>query len=129
MPREFHRSRRVEDAIQRILSEALAGKVRDPRLTGVVVTHVTVTRDLSIARVYYALLSGKAATPEHEAALRSAAGFLRTLLAQELRARTTPEIRFLPDETLARGRALEDLIDSAVRADRGRRPPDEPPAE
>jgi ribosome-binding factor A len=114
MPREFPRSRRVEEAIQRILSEALGGRVRDPRLEGVTVTHVSVSRDISVARVYYTMLSGEqpgAAVPE---ALRSAAGYLRTLVAGELRLRHVPELRFHPDEALARARSIEALIERAV---------------
>lgn len=117
MPREFPRSRRVEEAIQRILSEALGGRVRDPRLSGVTVTHVSVSRDLSIARVYFALLSGEAPGPEVAAALRAAAGYLRTLVAAELRLRQVPELRFQADEALARARSLEALIEGAIAAD------------
>jgi len=119
MPREFPRSRRVEEAIQRILSQALSGKARDPRLGGVIITEVSVSRDLSVAKVYYTLLSGEPANLELGTALGAAAGFLRTLLAQELRVRQVPELRFFPDEALARSRSLEDLIDKAVAADRG----------
>lgn len=118
MPREFPRSRRVEEAIQRILGEALAGKVRDPRLAGITITHVSVSRDLSVARVYYALLSGDPAGPDIATALGSAGGFLRTALARELRVRHVPELRFFPDEALARSRSLEALIERAVASER-----------
>ncbi len=117
MPREFPRSRRLEEAIQRILGEALSGKVRDPRLKGVVVTDVQVSRDLGVARVYYTLLSGEPVTAELDAALQSAAGFLRSGLARELRIRRIPELRFRPDEALKRGRSLEALIERAAAGD------------
>ncbi len=127
MPREFPRSRRLEEAIQRILSETLGGKVRDPRLAGVMVTEVSVSRDLGVARVYYTLLSGDPVTPELEAALSAAAGFLRSTLASELRVRSIPELRFSPDKALARARRLENLIEAAVAGDRHDSPGDEPP--
>jgi ribosome-binding factor A len=116
----------VEEAIQRILSEALAGKVRDPRLSGVTVTDVRVSRDLGVAKVYCSLMSGDPLQPEIAAALRSAAGFLRTALARELRVRQVPELRFFPDEALEKSRSLEALIDQAVA--RERKPDPEPPA-
>lgn len=118
MPREFPRSRRVEEAIQRILSEVLASKARDPRLASVTITEVSVSRDLSVARVYYSLLSGDPISPEIGDALGAASGFLRSRLAGELRVRHVPELRFFPDEALARARSLEQLIDRAVKADR-----------
>ncbi len=119
MPREFPRSRRVEEAIQRSLSEALAGKARDPRLGGVIITDVSVSRDLGIARVYYTLLSGEPLTPEIGDALRTAAGFLRSTVARDLQVRHAPELRFFPDEALARGRSLEELIAKAVSGNSG----------
>lgn len=119
MPREFPRSRRVEEAIQRILSEALAGRVRDPRLEGVTVTHVSVSRDISVARVYFTMLSGQPPGPAVPEALRSAAGYLRTLVASELRLRHVPELRFFEDEALARARSLEALIERAVDGGEG----------
>lgn len=118
MPREFPRSRRIEEAIQRTLSEALAGRTRDPRLAGVTITTVSVSRDLSVARVHFALLTGEPVSDEILAALRAAAGFFRSTVARELRTRTTPELRFFPDEALARGRALESLIGTAVGRDK-----------
>ena len=118
MPREFPRSRRVEEAIQRILSEALSSKARDPRLAGVMVTDVSVSRDLSVGKVFYTLLSGEPASRELGQALHTAAGFLRSALARDLRVRHVPELRFFPDEALARGRVLANLIDKAVAGDR-----------
>lgn len=114
MPREFTRSRRVEEAIQRILGEALAGRVRDPRLSGVVVTDVSVSRDISVARVYYTRLGGVPVDADTATALSAATGFLRSTLAGELRIRQIPELRFVPDEALARGRAMDELIARAV---------------
>lgn len=116
MPREFPRSRRVEEAIQRILSEALAGSIRDPRLAGVTVTQVEVSRDLAVARIYYAVLGGEASAPEIAKGLEAASGFLRSAVARELRVRKVPELRFRPDEALARARSLEALIDRAMGA-------------
>lgn len=118
MPREFSRSRRLEEAIQRVLGELLAGKVRDPRLAGLTVTDVRVSRDLSVAKVYYAVLTPRP-TPsaDIEQALGAAAGFLRSKLAGELRVRRVPELRFLPDEGLLRAREIGDLIERAIRDD------------
>jgi ribosome-binding factor A len=114
MPREFPRSRRLEEAVQRVFGEVLSGKVRDPRLHGVIVTDVRVSRDLSVATIYYAKLSGTPAAPDIGEAFHSAAGFLRSTLARELRVRRVPELRFRPDDTLERGRSVEALIERAV---------------
>ena len=49
MPREYPRSRRIEEQIQRLLSDFLRTQVRDPRVAGVVLTAVRVSRDLGVA--------------------------------------------------------------------------------
>ena len=56
MAREFPRSRRVEEQIQRILSDVVRAEVRDPRLNGVIISTVKVSRDLSVAWIYYSIL-------------------------------------------------------------------------
>jgi ribosome-binding factor A len=68
-----------------------------------------------VADVYYTQLSRE---PEIQAALRAAAGFLRSAVAKALRAKHVPALRFSPDEMAERGRMLEDLIDKAVASDR-----------
>jgi ribosome-binding factor A len=77
----------------------------------VTLTRVDVAPDFSNARVYWSALAvrpraadeGVAADPATQAGLDSAAGFLRSRLAAELRLRRIPELRFLHDPSLAEG--------------------------
>ncbi|MDH4022019.1 MAG: 30S ribosome-binding factor RbfA [Gammaproteobacteria bacterium] len=122
MAREFARSRRVEEQIQRTLSEVIRSQLRDPRVAGVVITDVRASRDLGVAWVQYSLLgTGDRPTAETladvQAGLDRAAGFLRSQLARELSTRTVPDLRFSYDEAGQRGRDLEQLIDEAVAQD------------
>lgn len=122
MAREFTRSRRVEEQIQRSLSELMRSQLRDPRVAGVVITEVRASRDLGVAWIQYSLL-GTDDRPTAEtladvqAGLDRAAGFLRSQLARELATRTVPDLRFSYDEAGQRGRDLEELIDKAVARD------------
>lgn len=122
MAREFARSRRVEEQIQRLLSDVMRSELRDPRVAGVVITEVRASRDLGVAWIHYSLLgTDESLTAEVLADVQSgldrAAGFLRSQLARELATRTVPELRFRYDEAAQRGRDLERLIDSAVARD------------
>ena len=122
MGREFSRSRRVEEQIQRLLSDVMRSELRDPRVAGVVITEVRASRDLGVAWVHYSLLGtdvspGAEVLADVQAGLDRAAGFLRTQLARELATRTVPELRFRYDEAAQRGRDLERLIDTAVGRD------------
>lgn len=126
MGREFQRSRRVEEQIQRLLAEALRLHVRDPRVGDVVITAVQVSRDLAVARVAYVPLSGAAPAQDLQAGLERAAGFLRSYLARELNTRTVPELRFHYDELSEQARRLDALIDQARREDESAREPEGP---
>jgi ribosome-binding factor A len=117
MSRDFPRSRRIEDQIQRILSEVLRTQVRDPRLDGVMITGVDVSRDLGVAWVHFNTLDGKRDRETLEGAFDSALGFLRSQLARQLTVRNVPELRMRYDDTTERGSAMERLIDEAVAKD------------
>lgn len=117
MSRDFPRSRRIEDQIQRSLSEIIRTRVRDPRLHGAVITGVDVSRDLSVAWVYFSSLDGQQDRATLESAFASALGFLRAQLAKQLTVRHVPELRMRYDDTTERSSAMDRLIDEAVAKD------------
>ena len=116
--RDFYRSSRLEEQVQRTLSDVLRSETRDPRLLNVIVTDARVTKDLSVAWVYYSLLDKDVSPEDVNEAFVKAGGFLRTRLAKELTVRRVPELRFEYDDSEIRGAELESLIDSAVAKDR-----------
>lgn len=122
MAREFKRTDRLADEIQRILAHLLQFEVRDPRIGMVNINDVEVSRDLANARVFVTFVD----TREHDdcvsgvEALNKASGFLRSMLAKELDIRITPRLMFKYDQTSVRGQELSQLIDKAVRADQAR---------
>ena len=105
------RPHKVADLIQRELSELLRTEVRDPRVGMVTITSVDVSPDLSHAKVFFTLLD-KNVLSETTQGLQRAAGFLRSQLARRMKLYTTPEIRFVYDESVERGDHLSRLIDS-----------------
>ncbi len=117
MPREFPRSRRVEEQVQRILGEALR-RAHDPRIQQAVVTSVRVSRDLAVAWVYVAPLDPAQPSADLAAGLERATGYLRSAVARELRVRQAPELRFRIDDTSQRAAEMEALIEAARRRDR-----------
>ena len=119
MPRDFPRSRRVEEQIQRILSDLLRANVRDPRLKQAIITDVRVSRDLSVAWIGVSALDPQHSQQELMAAFASAAGFLRSALAGALTVRHVPELRFEYDETLQHAAHMDELIAGAVAREAG----------
>jgi ribosome-binding factor A len=84
--------------------------IKDPRVAAVTVTGVTVTRDLSSARVYFNVANETAERKEAERGLKSAAPFIRRELGQLMRLRFVPQIRFEYDNSIAYGQKIESLL-------------------
>jgi ribosome-binding factor A len=116
MPRDFSRTQRVADQLQRELAGLLRTEVKDPRIGLVTLTGVEVSPDYAHAKVFFTSLD-----TEHlkaiEAGLKRAAGFLRHELGQRVRLHTIPELHFVYDASVERGVRLSRLIDEALDAD------------
>ena len=120
MAKEYSRTQRVADYLQRELAALIQHEVRDPRVGMVSITGVNVSRDLGHAKIYLTVLgrdSGEDASDSIEA-LNKAAGFLRSLLSRDSNMRSVPQLRFYFDSSVGQGRHLEDLIQRAADADR-----------
>jgi ribosome-binding factor A len=120
--REFKRTDRVADQLQKELAVLIQREVKDPRLGMVTVSGVEVSRDLGYADVHVTLLGED--TPErikeNLKVLKQAAGFLRGQVARRIKLRHVPELRFHYDESVVRGQRLSSLIQEAVASDRSR---------
>lgn len=101
----------------RSLSELLRFETKDPRLQGVSLTSVDLSRDLSVARVYFSLLNPDDSPEPALEGLGKAAGFLRAKLGGAIKVRHVPELRFFHDDSAAQSSKISQLIDSALRAD------------
>ncbi len=124
MAREFKRTDRLGDGIQRILAQLIQFEIRDPRVGMVNINAVDVSRDLAHARVFITFVGDKSdeETEESVKVLNNASGFLRSKLAKELDIRTTPRLFFVYDKTSIRGQELSRLIDKAVAQDDSNHP-------
>ena len=120
MAKEYSRTQRVADYLQRELAALIQHEERDPRVGMVSITGVNVSRDLGHAKVYYTALERESSEEAAETteALNRAAGFLRTQLSRDSSMRSVPQLRFYFDASVGQGRHLEDLIRKAAEADR-----------
>ena len=117
MPKDFSRTRRVAEQIQRELATLIQREVKDPRLGMVTVSVVNVSKDLSVAKVYVSVLDESHDIEQTLEVLNHASGFLRHALGQNLVMRIVPHLQFLYDESISRGNALSSLIDDAISTD------------
>jgi ribosome-binding factor A len=120
MPREFSRNQRLGAQVQRTLSELLRLEVKDPSLKGVSLTSVDLSRDLSVARIYFSLLNPSDDPQPVQEGLQRASGFLRRKLGGELDIRHVPELRFVHDDSVAQAFEITRLIDRSTKSDSDR---------
>jgi len=118
MPKDFSRTRRVGEQIQRELAVLIQQEIKDPRLGMVTVSAVEVSRDLSVAKVFVTVFDEQHDIAQSLEALNHAAGFLRHCLGKSMSLRSVPILKFIYDESVSQGNRLSSLIDEAVNTDR-----------
>ena len=106
-----HRLERVEQEIQKEISQMLLQELKDPRLGFVTITRIEVTKDLHLARVYYSAMGDDAKQEKSKKALEAAKGYIRKRLGERLRLRVTPEILFFRDDSIERNLRITKLLD------------------
>jgi len=114
MPKDFSRSLRVADQIQRELADLLQNEIKDPRLNLITLTGVEVSRDYAYAKVFYTALGAQGDNDAIEQGLARASGFLRTHLSKRIKLRQVPQLIFVYDKSVEHGAFLSKLIDEAV---------------
>ncbi|OCQ50564.1 Ribosome-binding factor A [Photorhabdus australis subsp. thailandensis] len=127
MAREFSRTQRVAQEMQKEIAVILQREVKDPRIGMATVSGVEVSRDLAYAKVFVTFLN--VLTEEHDSdvvkngikALGEASGFIRSLLGKSMRLRVVPELTFSYDNSLVEGMRMSNLVTNVVKDDEQRR--------
>ncbi|WP_019215918.1 30S ribosome-binding factor RbfA [Legionella tunisiensis] len=110
MSKDFKRTDRVAEMMQRKLSQIIQQEIKDPRLPAfITISAVKVSADLGHAKVYFTVFNDDA--EQTAAILNAAASYLRSALARSVTLRTVPQLHFVYDESIEYGRRLSRLID------------------
>ncbi|WP_044470923.1 30S ribosome-binding factor RbfA [Mannheimia massilioguelmaensis] len=127
MAREFKRSDRVAQELQKEVAVILQREVKDPRVGMVTVSDVEVSRDLAYAKVFVTFLfnNDEEAITQGMKALEKAAPYIRSLVGKAMRLRIVPELRFEYDQSLVEGMRMSNLVTNVVRHDKERHIDDE----
>lgn len=100
---------RINEEIQRELA-TLIFNVKDPRVRGMIsITAVDTTPDLRYAKVFISVLD-KGDCQQVLKGLKSASGYLRRELGRSLTLRYTPELTFVPDDSIDQGAHILELL-------------------
>ena len=103
---------RINNEVMRELSNIIRTEIKDPRiapLTSVIATEVA--PDLKTCKAYISVFGDEKACNDTIEGLRSAEGYIRSLLARTVNLRNTPEIKFILDKSIEYGVNMSKLID------------------
>ncbi|MBQ6285898.1 MAG: 30S ribosome-binding factor RbfA [Bacilli bacterium] len=102
------KAERAGSEIQKELGNIILFEAKDEDFKNVVITAVDVSNDLSFAKVYFTTIDNREKVL-HD--LNNASGYFRSLLAERLEIRHTPELRFIFDESIEYGQKIEKIIE------------------
>jgi len=109
---------RQNSALRKALGELIAAEIKDPRVGMAAVSEVRLNRDQTVAEVFVSVVGEEEERRATLRGLRKARGFLQGRLADLLRLRRTPDLRFVLDDSLDRGMSVEALLeDLAARGE------------
>ena len=119
MPKDYSRTRRVGEQVQREMAQLVQQEIKDPRLGLVTISAVKLSKDMSHATIFFTVLDGDESAEKHPIEetlkiLEGASGFLRHELAKRMQLRIVPHIHFKYDESISYGNDLSALINKAM---------------
>jgi ribosome-binding factor A len=122
------RRERLAEALREVLSELLLTEIKDPRLSGVVVSAVDLSGDLKLARAYFSVFGDDERVRQAADAFQQARGFLRRESGRRMRLHNPPELEFRRDKGFERADRIQRILDrvAGTRAQDAERPEDTP---
>ena len=112
---------RINKEVMRALADIIRTEIKDPRLDPLTsVMSVEVAPDLKTCKVEVSVLGDEQHKQDTLTALRSASGFIRTLLARKVGLRNTPELIFKLDNSTEYGIEMMAKIDAVMEEQRAK---------
>ncbi len=110
-----YRSNKLNQSILEVLSRMLQVSVKDPRVGFVTINAVEVNRDHSVAQIYWSVLGDDEDRKSSFAGLKKARGYMMSNLTRTLGLRQAPDLRFIYDDTVAKGLELDNVLDQLAQ--------------
>ncbi len=101
--KRYSRIDRVSKLLKIEISKIIREDVKDPRVEGIVITEVIVTKDLRQGKVFFSLYGTKEEKEEALEGLKGATYIVQEELGKHLRMRYTPRLTFYIDDALEKG--------------------------
>jgi ribosome-binding factor A len=104
-----HRIDKIEHLIKEEISLIFLYKMDDPALSLITITNVKVSPDLKMVKIYLSVFDKEKRELVLEK-VKASTGYIRSELAQRIRIRYVPELRFFIDDTIDYVEKIENLI-------------------
>lgn len=119
---DFKRVDRFSQQLQREVAMILQREIKDPRVVMPTVSDAEVSRDLAYAKVFVTFLQDdEDAVKEALEVLNDASGYIRSLLGKRLKARITPNLKFVHDRSTVDGMRMSALVKQVREEDERKR--------
>ncbi len=108
---------RNSEDIRRELADIMR-LLKDPRITGLLsIVRVELSGDMSHAKVYVSSMDGYEAALEAVKGLQHASGFIRREINNRLSLRTSPELKFIADNSIEHGAEINRMLKKLLPED------------
>jgi ribosome-binding factor A len=117
------RAIRLAELLKAEISNILVAKVNDHRIGFVTITDIVVSEDLSFAKVFFSTFGSEEEKKKSLKGLISCIPFIRGLLAERIKMRIVPNLRFVLDDSIEKASNRIALINQLAkeREDREKR--------
>lgn len=104
------RNQKVALQIKTAVADAIVHQIRDPRVGFVTVTDAELSDDLKHATVFISILGDEKQRKGSTIALNRAKGFFQKVIADQLRLRFTPRVKFILDTSIDEGMKIDKIL-------------------
>ncbi|MBX4180786.1 30S ribosome-binding factor RbfA [Sodalis sp. CWE] len=118
MIKKYNRIQQISQEIRKKIAVILQQKIKDPRINMVTVLDVTLSRDLTYAKIFVTFLRKSRDPDANEIAIKALqgmAGFIRSLLSKNMYLRIVPKLAFIYDHSLNESIRISKLVDQVVK--------------
>ena len=112
------RNERVRKTLMKEIADIIQKELKDSRIHGIVsITDIEIAHDNSFAKVYYSVFASDEEKQTTINAITENTAKIRYEVGKRIRLRLTPELRFIPDDSLERGANVTALINKISKGE------------
>lgn len=112
------RNERIRKTLMKEIADIIQKELKDSRIHGIVsITDIEIAHDNSFAKVYYSVFASEEDKQTTINAITENTAKIRYEVGKRIRLRLTPELRFIPDNSLERGANVTAIINKISKGE------------